>query len=180
MRIWLVGAMMTGKAMSMKRLLSLLLALCLMVPLLSYAEPTRDEMAATLGRIKATIYEVYGNAEDKGGKIGIFNFMGRIGYDTVPWYRTNINRTVLPFEQVGKDLFSYDKLEKLFANPEINNLFFCYCYNLDSGDFDKVMMVTITREAFETIIEADYETMFFADYAEVYSSDKQLFPQYHY
>lgn len=157
----------------MKKLVILALLLALLMP--NGVADTLGEKRDMQYRLLATAYDVYGNAMQ--GKQGIFRFNGHNDFDLVFWYRTNMDRTLMPFEQLYFDLFTYDKLQRIFSDPAVNGIFYCYCYNLDDGDYDKVVMATITRESFERIDLEFYDELWYFDYLDIREANRMLFPQ---
>ncbi len=133
-------------------------------------------------RLTETAYEVYGKAtdEDDANQVGVFRTHGHMDFSLVIYYRTLQDKTLLPFEQLYFDLFQYEMLERLFADDEVNGLFFSYCWNYESGGYGSFFKGSITRESFESIDLDFYDELWYFDYLEIKSAPKLLFPQFYY
>ena len=164
----------------MKKLATFALLVILFVASVASGETLSEQIKKQIEiqeRATKIVNEVYGEATEE-NLVGVFKTHGYVDLDLAVYYRTFYDKTLLPFEQLYFDLFEYEKLERLFSNPETKGFIFAYYYNLVGGDYDKVFTGTITREAFESIDMEFYDELWYFDYLEIKQSDKQLFPQF--
>lgn len=164
----------------MKKLATFALLVILFVASVASGETLSEQIKKQIEiqeRATKIVNEVYGEATEE-NLVGVFKTHGYVDLDLAVYYRTFYDKTLLPFEQLYFDLFEYEKLERLFSNPETKGFIFAYYYNLVGGDYDKVFTGTITREAFESIDLEFYDELWYFDYLEIKQSDKQLFPQF--
>lgn len=126
--------------------------------------------------IDETLYSAYGNATDN-WNMGVFKIeVANPDYTRTVWYRTDLSEANSPQKQVGTELLSYPRLKTVFSNKDIDSVYFCYCINLAGGGYDKVLMVSVTREQFKKITASSYSGENFYRYFDLHDADKHLFP----
>ncbi len=122
------------------------------------------------------IYAAYGKSGDAGNGVMKLENVNP-DYSRTIWYLTFKSDAQSPTAQVGSNLFSIPRVKRLFSAKDAESFMICYCYRLEGGGHDKILMATIDRNQYEKIIaDSSYNSDYFYRYVTLVDADKSLFP----
>lgn len=98
-------------------------------------------------------------------------------YTRTVWYRSDGIEGWTTTKLYANFVFTKDKLKTLFSNKDIDAIQFVGCANLTNDKYDKILMIDVTRERYNSYVTDEYKGEDFYKFFTVRDADLSNFPE---